>query len=86
MQQALWDNFTDEELLAIDMEIVANLPPSVMAQFLPMMCSSYSADEIAPILGSIKTNAPAEFAQFAMQTAEQNLPPRSWAKVKANLG
>ncbi|MCI0847384.1 MAG: hemerythrin domain-containing protein [Chloroflexi bacterium] len=86
MQQALWDRFTDEELLAIDMEIVANVPPPMMAVYLPVMCSTYSAAEITPILAGIKANAPAEFAQFAMKTAEDNLPPRSWAKVKASLG
>ena len=86
LQQALWDNFTDEELFAIDMELVANLPPPTMAGFLPLMCSSYSADEIAPILGRMKANAPAEFAEFALKTAEQNLPTRSWQKVKARLG
>ncbi len=86
MQQALWDNFTDEELIAIEMEIVANVPPPVMADFIKEFCSTYSANEIAPILGNIKANAPPEFAAFALQTAEQNLPPRSWAKVKASLG
>jgi len=86
MQQALWDKFTDEELLAIDMEIVANVPPQMMAVYLPVMCSTYSAAEIAPILGGIKANAPAEFVEFALKTAEENLPPRSWAKVKASLG
>ncbi|MCH8800669.1 MAG: hemerythrin domain-containing protein [Chloroflexi bacterium] len=86
MQQALWDRFTDEELLAIDMEIVANVPPPMMAVYLPVMCSTYSAAEITPILAGIKANAPAEFAQFALKTAEDNLPPRSWAKVKASLG
>ena len=86
MQQALWDHFTDEELIAIDMEIVANVPPPVMADFMTEICSSYSPSEIAPILGSIKANAPAEFAQFALKTAEEGLPPRSWEKVKASLG
>ncbi len=86
MQQALWDHFTDEELIAIDMEIVANVPPPVMADFMTEICSSYSRSEIAPILGSIKANAPAEFAQFALKTAEEGLPPRSWEKVKASLG
>jgi hypothetical protein len=86
MQQAMWDHFTDEELLAIEMEIVANVPPPVMADFLKEFCSTYSSDEIAPILGNIKANAPPEFAQFALQTAEQHLPLRSWEKVKARLG
>ena len=86
MQEALWDKFTNEELLAIDMEIVANVPPPMMAVYLPVMCSTYTAAEIAPILGGIKANAPTEFVEFALKTAEQNLPPRSWEKVKAMLG
>ena len=86
LQQALWDNFTDEELLDIETEIVASLPPPVMADFLKEFCSAYSAYEIAPILGNIKAQAPAEFAEFALKTAEENLPPRSWEKVKALLG
>lgn len=85
MQQALWDNFTDEELSAIDKEIVANVTPPERVEFLPVMCASYSAEEIAPILGRIKANAPAEFVEFALKAAEENLPPRSWAKVKALL-
>lgn len=86
IQQALWDNFTDHELRAIDAELVSNLPRQVMARFLPVMCSTYSVAEITPILTSIKANAPAEYAQFALQTAEQNMPPHSWEKVKARLG
>ena len=86
MQQALWDNFTDEEILAIDMEIVANIPPAMMAEFIPLMCSTFSPAELAPILAGVKANAPAEFAESVLKSAEENLPPRSWAKVKASLG
>lgn len=86
MQQALWDNFTDEELSAIDREIVANVTPPERAEFLPVMCASYSAAEIAPILRRIKANAPAEVVAFVLKAAEENLPPRSWEKVKASLG
>lgn len=86
MQQAMWDNFTDEELLAIELQIVANVPPPVMGEFIKEFTATYSPNEIAPILGNIKANAPAEFAQFALKLAEQNLPPRSWAKVKERLG
>ena len=86
MQQALWDNFTDEELIAIEMEIVASVPPPMMADFIMEFCSAYSAAEIVPILANIKAHAPPEFATFALRTAEQNLPPRSWEKVQAKLG
>ena len=86
MQQALWDNFTDEEIIAIDMAIVANIPPPMMAEFIPLMCSTFSPAEITPILADVKANAPAEFAQSVLKSAEENLPPRSWSKVKASLG
>ena len=85
LQQALWDHFTDEELIAIDTEIVANAPPEVMADFLKEFCSAYSAEEIAPILEHIKAHATADFVAFALRMAEQNLPPRSWEKVQAKL-
>ena len=85
LQQTLWEHFTDEELAAMDMEIIADVPPPVMADFLKELCSSYTPDEILPILASIKASAPAEFAQFALRTAEHNLPSRSWEKVKTSL-
>ncbi len=86
MQQALWDNFTDEEIIAIDMEIEANITPELMAEFVPIMFNTCSPGELIPMLVGMKAEAPAEFVQMALQAAEQNLPPRSWEKVKAALG
>lgn len=85
LQQALWDNFTDEELLGIEREIIAGVPPPMMADFLKEFCSTYSAGEITHVLKNIKAHAPPEVVAFALRTAEQNLPPRSWEKVKAVL-
>ncbi len=86
MQQALWDNFTDEAIIAIDMQIVGNIPPEMMAEFIPLMCMAFSPAELTPILAGVKANAPAEFAESVLKTAEANLPARSWAKVKASIG
>ena len=85
MQQALWDNFTDEEILAIDMEIVANVPPQMMAELIPLMCRTFSPADLAPVLAGVKANAPSEFVEQVLKIAEEGLPPRSWAKVKATL-
>ena len=73
IQQALWDNFADEELAAIDREIVTNTTPAERAEFIPVMCASYSAQEITRILGRIKANAPAEFVEFALKNGRREL-------------
>ena len=86
LQQALWDNFTEEELLAMSRELVATIPPDRRGYLLKVMCSSCGPDDIAPILGGIKANAPPEIAQLALKLAEENLPSSIWAKVQSRIG
>ena len=86
LQQALWDNFTEEELLAMSRELVASIPPDRRGYMLKVMFSSCGPDDIAPILGGIKANAPPEIAQLTLQLAEENMPPSIWAKVQAKIG
>jgi hypothetical protein len=86
LQQALWDNFTEEELLAMSRELVATIPPDRSGYLLKVMCSSCGPDDIAPILGRIKANAPPEIAQRTLQMAAENLPPSIWAKVQSRIG
>ena len=86
LQQALWDNFTEEELLAMSRELVATIPPDRRGYLLKVMCSSCGPDDLAPILGGIKANAPPEIAQRSLQMAEENLPPSIWAKVQSRIG
>ena len=46
LQQALWDNFTDEELIAMDGAIAREIPPERMGDWLTEMGASYNPDEI----------------------------------------
>ena len=50
LQQALWDNFTDEELGAIDGAIMADASPELMARFLTLICRSFNPGELAFML------------------------------------
>ena len=86
LQQALWDNFTEEELLAMTRELVATIPPDRSRYLLKVMCSSCGPDDIAPILGGIKAGAPPEYAQSVLQMAEETLPSSIWAKVQSRIG
>ena len=58
LQQALWDNFTDEELIAIDGTIAREIPLERMGDWLTEMCARYNPDEIPMILNIVKSEAP----------------------------
>ena len=85
LQQALWDNFTDEELGAIEGAIMAAVPPDLMAQFLPEVCASMNPDELSFMLGGMKAMAPPEMFAGVVQMAEQATPAQNWGKVRARI-
>jgi hypothetical protein len=86
LQQALWDNFTEEELLAMSRDLVATIPPDRSVYLQKVMFSSCGPDDIAPILGRIKAGAPPERVKAVLKLAEENMPPGIWAKVQARIG
>ena len=59
LQQVLWDNFTDAELIAIGAAIISDIPPGrLVGEWLPEMCASYNPDEISLVLKHVKADAP----------------------------
>ncbi len=86
LQQALWDNFTDEELIAMDAAIAREIPPERMGDWLTEMCASYNPDEISLILNIVKAEAPPEDFQGVTQLAESVMQPAMWAKVRTRIG
>ena len=85
LQQALWDNFTDEELGAIDEAIMADASPELMAQFLTLICGSFNPGDLALMLGGMKGGMPTEAYQGMLQAAESATPSDIWAKVKERI-
>ena len=63
LQEALWDNFTDEEIIAMDAAIAKEIPPERMGDWLTEMCASYNPDEISLILNILKAEAPPRFSK-----------------------
>ena len=86
LQQALWDNFTEEELIAMDAAIAREISPERMGEWLTEMCASYNPDEISLILNIVKAEAPPEVFQDVTQLAESVMQPAMWAKVRARIG
>ena len=85
LQQALWDNFTDEELGAIDGAIMADASPELMARFLTLICGSSNPGELAFMLGGMKGAMPPEAFQGMLQQAESATPADIWAKVRERI-
>ena len=85
LQEALWDNFTDEELGGIEGALMASVSPELMAQFLPLICGSFNPDELPFMLGAMKGGMPPEVFQGMIQAAEQATPARNWGKVRAAI-
>ncbi len=86
LQQALWGNFTDEELIAMDAAIAREIPPERIGNWLTEMCASYNPDEISLILNIVKAEAPPEDFQGVTQLAESVMQPAMWAKVRTRIG
>ncbi len=85
LQQVLWDNFTDAELIAIRAAIFRDIPPERRGELLPDMCASYNPDEISLVLKNMKSNAPPEVFQRLTRIAESVMQPAMWAKVRARI-
>ena len=86
LQQAQWDHFTDQELAAIDQQIMGSVPPERMAVWVPTICNSFNATELTAILGDMKQGAPPEAFAGMLKMVEQVTPPATWETVRKALG
>ena len=85
LQQALWDNFTDEELGAIEAALDASIPPDVMGQFVPLIGASFNPGDLAFFIGAMKGGMPPEVFQHVVQMFEAATPAEIWGKVQPRL-
>ena len=85
LQQALWDNFTDEELSAIDGALQASIAPDVLGQFLTLICASFNPDDLISLIGAMKGGMPPEVFQGVVQLCESATPADLWAKVQPRI-
>ena len=85
LQQALWDNFTDEELGAIEGALDASITPDVMGQFIALMGDSFNPDDLVSLIGVMKGGMPPEVFQHVVQLFESATPAGIWAKVQPRI-
>jgi len=83
--EVLWATYTDEELMALQNQLIGSIPPDDMRTFLRWMIPAMAPAERAILLGGIKQNAPGEVFTMTMMSLKPHLAERDWNKLIAAL-
>lgn len=81
----LWAHYTDEELHAIEAQILAAVPPASMAAAMRWMMPSLNHAERVAMLGGMRRGAPEAVYEGVLAIARGNLSARDWAKLESAL-
>lgn len=82
---ALFAAYTDRDLMAIEGELVASIPPPKLGEFMAMMLPAMNLDERFDLLAGMRAGAPAEVFQGMCQLASQVLDVRDWSMLNERL-
>jgi hypothetical protein len=83
---ALFAAYTDRDLMAIESELVASIPPPRMGAFMELMLPAMHLDERLELLAGMRAGAPPEVFAGVCQLASQVLPARDYRELEARLG
>ena len=86
LEQALWDNFRDEELAEIDHRLMGSVPPERMGLWVDIIGNSWNASDLTTILAGMKQSAPPEAFAGMLHMMQQATPAATWETVRRALG
>jgi hypothetical protein len=81
----LWTAYSDDELLALQKELVGSIPPAEMVVFMRWMIPAMAPVERAMLLTGIKQTAPVEVFSKTVNSLKVHLTERDWNKLMAAL-
>lgn len=81
INQVLWKHYTDEQLIALNQKIVANIPPEEMAFTSRWMIRSINNHEAIAWLSGVKNAAPSFVLQSILTEAQKSLPAQRLEKI-----
>lgn len=82
----LWTLFTDADLAAVEMRIIASMPPEKNMAFMRIMIPAMNPAERAGLLGAMRKGAPPEVFDAVMDTViRPSLPAEAFADLLARL-
>lgn len=82
---ALWSAYTDEELAAIEAELVASIPSAEMMVIARWLLANNEHGYRVNMLEGIRAHAPREVFEGMLAIARGNLATRDWQKLAAAL-
>ncbi|MGE0099895.1 MAG: hemerythrin domain-containing protein [Hydrogenophaga sp.] len=82
---ALWNAYTDLELLAVHEALVTSIAPAEMMLVARWMVPHLNAQERLAMLGGMRQGAPADAFQAVLDTVRPHLNDRDWAKLARGL-
>jgi hypothetical protein len=84
-QDMLWKHFTDEDLVAMRTEIIANMKPGFFLEWCNFLIPALTPQERTLILGGIKANAPADSFEKIMAVAKKCLHAEDYNAIVNKL-
>ncbi|MEJ2104390.1 MAG: hemerythrin domain-containing protein [Ignavibacteriaceae bacterium] len=83
INKVLWDNFTDQEILGMQGQILAKLTPDQFFKWFKYIIPSLSQFEQSIMLGGFKENAPTEAYNITIKNLEPYLTPNQFAYISS---
>lgn len=83
IQQLLWDNFTDEELIQHRIRIMARMQPGQLLTWMKYILPALNQRERIGLLTGFKASAPEAFYNQALETARTEMEETDWLKMLA---
>ena len=84
--QALWEMYTDDEIVDIEHAIVSSLPPEEVGLVLRWMAPALPPADRAAWLGGMQQAMPPEAFRGVLQAVRQTIDARAWDKLTRALG
>lgn len=81
----LWAHYSDEQILGIEHQIVASIPPDVMMGALQWFIPALNAPERAAMLLGMRQGMPPQAFEAVLDIARRTLTPADYAKLGAAL-
>jgi len=85
INEVLWKNYTDEQLMAINKDIVKSVPGDEMMFSLQWMIKGISNMQLAQLLSNLRTEMPEDAFESVFYIARNSLPTQRWEEVKENM-
>jgi hypothetical protein len=83
---ATWKHFTDDELVAMRIDVQRNTPPARFAEWMRWMFPAMNINELVEMFKGLKAHAPPQFYEAMCQVANVSLGEVGWRSLQQRAG